>query len=286
VARNGTPHVHTFTWTMALLQRRRTYFLLFAVCFILLTLYYQTHVFEKRPALLDDTNEETTVSRPKLAPWPKLNPSSVLLVTAYYPNISSVPDAHISNTLSLNTPLYIFTNRENVAHLSSFRGTHRPTIFDTSVPSPLEIKNLTLAARRFDAQFAADHSGTVSREQGAALYALGSAKVWFVDAALTRLPLKVASEPGYAFWMDIGALGGDSHALDVWPDIKRVEKVWQDPTWREGKDARVFVPVVGLLKPSLRFWNEGIGSISTSFISSKLASSWPLLVESCRRMTC
>jgi hypothetical protein len=237
-------------------RRNQIYLLVLSVC----SLYWVSRLKFRTSATLVESSDGSR------ATWPLLHSSSVMLVTAYFPDILTYPDAAISHTLQVAAPMYIFTTPSSFSHIQKIRG-GRPTRYDMSLPSPTNISELALSIKKFDEQLSLDRNGDPD-VYVPEIYALETSKVWLLNQAVIREERK----PGFAFWIDLDAFGNEDHPLVEWPDHKRLKEIW-----KYNDDESILLSLVGLPHSTVRYWSDSLGTISTKFLSgrSRLTSSVP-----------
>lgn len=206
-------------------------------------------------------------------------PSNILLVSAFFPSLTSKhTQAEYNKSLSqflsrITTDVVIFTSLEFEGQIKEIRG-DLPIWIDTTFQSPLEIPPLA------DFQ---DQYHNMRRHRGAPptgsphVFAMRTAKVYFLKQALDELQGDSApadKKYKYAFWINFDSFP-ENHVFKAWPDPFRVEKVWNDGAElsERAEEDLIFMPLKGLPNPSMSMWTEQMGPVENQ-------------ISQCRSMLC
>ena len=197
--------------------------------------------------------------------------SGILIVSALF----FIPEYKGSNetilsSLSLflgpiTTDTYIYTTPELAPLVEAVRGTDLPITIDTSFGSPFEVPPLKGRKTVYKQMHNIDKERTFHVPE---LYAVWNAKPYFVENAIRTL--RGMREYDYVFWNDADSFKED-HAYSAWPDIGRLEKVWEEGSIISGtrKQDLIFMPVINPPSKDDKFWTEDMGPIDVDFSEGK-----------------
>ncbi|EJD40891.1 hypothetical protein AURDEDRAFT_39702, partial [Auricularia subglabra TFB-10046 SS5] len=154
--------------------------------------------------------------------------SEVLLVTAFYPlshSKHSVGEYKRWMTAFLGrieTDVYLYAPAYLVPLVESLRPAGYNLFVNTTFASPFDIPPLTAVGREgFEAQHALDRE---KRIHTAELYAIWSAKPYFLSAAAHTARAEGNRRYRLAFWVDAGSFRASKHAYRYWPDPARFDE--------------------------------------------------------------
>lgn len=201
--------------------------------------------------------------------------SEVLIVSAFFPlNDSHHSDREYEKLLgsflgTIRTPIYFFTPPEIVPLVRKQRGS-LPITINSSYADPFDIPPVRglhdyyRKMRRWQNRY--------RKAEGPGLYALRTAKPWFLAEAVKNYEGELApgtEAVGYAFWVDVESFRDDLHVHD-WPNVERVKEVFKEGAEATGKseDELIFFPMSHQPNPTMRWWKEDMGPFSRNFAKS------------------
>ena len=199
----------------------------------------------------------------------------VLLVSAYFPlNESRHSDREYGELLgnflgTIQSPIYFFTPPEIAPLVRRKRGL-LPVTINSSYTDPFDappVQGLYHYYHRMRRWQNKD------RETGGPeLYALRTAKPWFLMEAVKNYEAKLASggkSVKYAFWVDIESFR-DGLKVHGWPDAERVEDVFREgaETTGKSKEELLFFPMNDVPNLTMQWWREDMGPLSRNFVQS------------------
>jgi hypothetical protein len=203
---------------------------------------------------------------------PTLNFSSspILLVSAFFPlpaakHTDEEYAAWLTRFLAqITTPLVIYTTSSFAPHIIAIRG-QLPIVVDTQFNSPFDVPPLRKMQSVYEVQH--DTLDPEKQRHSAPLYATWNAKAWLLEDAASRY---ASSSTQWCFWSDAGALR-EAHAFREWPNIERVEDVFQSgsETRNIPKSDLFFVPIYDAPTSSsrIRYWSATDGPMDLPMMS-------------------
>ena len=217
------------------------------------------------PLSLDDDYD------PALFQEKSTSSSGILIVSALF----FIPEYKSSNETILSwlslflgpitTDTYIYTTPELATLIEAVRGTGLSITIDTSFGSPFEVPPLRGRETVYKQMHGIDKERTLHVPE---LYAAWNAKPYFVENAIHTL--RGMRKYEYVFWNDADSFKKD-HAYSAWPDIGRLEKVWEEGSIISGarKQDLIFMPVINPPSKDDKFWTEDMGPIDVDFSEGK-----------------
>ncbi|KAJ7696016.1 hypothetical protein B0H17DRAFT_1131191 [Mycena rosella] len=212
-------------------------------------------------------------------------PRKILLVTAFFPLSKSKHtmreyESWLSRFLQpITSEIYFYAPVEMESLIRKCRG-DLPIIVDTTYSSPFDIPPLNASRDHYYKMHAQDRERARHSPE---LYAVWNAKPYFLDEAVQTLS-QAGTEYDYAFWNDAGSFRS-SHKYVGWPDLARVQEVWEEGSALSGENAEdlLFFPVTGVPHPSLRNWVQDHGPVDTEFSEGSFFGGSPRTVAWWRR---
>ena len=195
----------------------------------------------------------------------------VLLVSAFFPlnhtrHSDQVYEQWIGNFLrTIQTPVYFFTPPELVPLVRKQRGS-LPITINSSYADPFDVPPVQ---GLYDDYHKMHRQNRDRKGEGPGLYALRTAKPWFLAEAVKNFESRLApgsKSIGYAFWVDIGSFQDGLEVRD-WPNAERVKEVLKQgaEATRRSEDELVFFPMSDVPNPTMQWWKEDMGPFYRNF---------------------
>ena len=198
----------------------------------------------------------------------------VLLVSAFFPlnhSRHSVKEyqAWLGNFLgTVQTPIYFFTPPEIAPLVRKQRGS-LPITINSSYADPFDVPPVQ---GLYDYYHKMHRQSKDRKAEGPGLYALRTAKPWFLAEAVKEYESKLApgnKSVGYAFWVDVGSFK-DGLKVHDWPDVERVKQVLNEGAGATGgsEDELMFFPMNDVPNLTMQWWKEDMGPFYRDFAQS------------------
>jgi hypothetical protein len=195
----------------------------------------------------------------------------VLLVSAFFPlNHSRHSDKEyekwIGNLLhTIQTPIYFFTPPEIAPLVRKQRGS-LPITINSSYADPFDVPPVQ---GLYDDYYKMHRQNKDRKAEGPGLYALRTAKPWFLAEAVKNYESRLATGSksiGYAFWVDIGSFQ-DGLKVHDWPNVEKVKEVLKEgvEATRRSEDELVFFPMNDVPNLTMKWWQEDMGPFYRDF---------------------
>lgn len=187
--------------------------------------------------------------------------SALFFIPAYKNTNETIPSWLPRFLGPITTDIYIYTTPELASAVEAARGIGLPIMIDTSFTSPFEVPPLRGREVVYKQMHDVDKERAFHKPE---LYAVWNAKPFFVENAIQTL--QGMREYDYVFWTDADSFKED-HGYSVWPDIGRLEKVWEEGSGfsRARKQDLIFMPVINPPSEGDKFWTEDMGPIDVDF---------------------
>jgi len=202
---------------------------------------------------------------------PTTHTGEILLVSAFFPlnhSRHSVKEYQdwLGNFLgTVQTPIYFFTPPEIAPLVRKQRGP-LPITINSSYADPFDVPPVQ---GLYDHYYKMHRQNRDHKAEGPGLYALRTAKPWFLTEAVKDYGSKLS--PGsktieYAFWVDIGSFR-DGLKVHDWPNVERVKQVLKEGAEATGRseDELVFFPMNDVPNLTMQWWKEDMGPIYRDF---------------------
>ena len=198
----------------------------------------------------------------------------VLLVSAFFPlNHTRQSDSEYEEWLgkflsTIQTPIYFFTPPE-IAPLVKKRRGSLPITINSSYANPFDVPPVQ---GLYDVYYNMHRQNKDRRSEEPDLYAVRTAKPWFLAEAVKNYEIGVASGSKtieYAFWVDIWSFR-DGLEVHDWPNLERVKEVFKEgaETVRRSEDELMFFPMKDVPNLTIRWWKEDMGPFYKNFAQS------------------
>ncbi|TDL14974.1 hypothetical protein BD410DRAFT_684353, partial [Rickenella mellea] len=191
--------------------------------------------------------------------------TGILLVSAFYPITTSRHPLRdyteqLTNFLSsIHTDIYFYTTSDFEPTIRRARGS-LPITINTTFSSPFEIPPLNSTRESYEA-FRKGRNFALATVDG-----VRAGSPHFLAEAV-RTVQSQQKDYKYAFWIDADDFS-TKHRYGAWPDMARVEKLWEEEGRRETgmrPEQLMFFQIRGLPHVSMLLWKEAMGPIVNQF---------------------
>ncbi|KAF9783976.1 hypothetical protein BJ322DRAFT_1067874 [Thelephora terrestris] len=215
----------------------------------------------------------------------------VLLVSAFFPlNESRHSDREYEKFLgtflgSIQSPIHFFTPPEIAPLVRRKRGS-LPITINSSYADPFDVPPVQGLYHYYDKMRRWQNKDRET--EGPGLYALRTAKPWFLTEAVKNYERELASGSQsirYAFWVDVGSFY-DGLKVRGWPNVERVESAFREGAETTGRSEGelIFFPMNDVPNPTMQWWKEDMGPLSRNFAQTSFFGGTPNAIEWWKRV--
>ena len=202
---------------------------------------------------------------------PQRNSSRILLVSSLFIlSKSKHSEEEYHNWLQrflgpVTTEVYFYTSLDLAPTVRSARALGLPITIDTNYNTPFDVPPLKGLEGWYNEMHALDREKSYHSPE---LYSVWNAKPFFVDNAI-RVMASRGKTYDYVFWNDGGSFR-ENNVYKDWPDISRLDEVWQQGSKLSGTKAEDLLFYAIQHPPyDARDWKEDMGPIDTDFSQGK-----------------